>query len=404
MAGYNGSGYGDVATVSAWAESAFTTASMASQLRLFTTPVGSTVQAERMRIVAAGRVLINTAADDGASQLQVAGMAKANGFTAAGNGMAIDNGTGWGSFWFMNGGKARWTVNKKSDAETGGNTGGNFTINAFADDGVTQTEVITINRASQVAAFMKTPTAPTAPVGDVSSQLSTTQFVATALLNAHVGQIVYEPRTSVRAGYLKLNGAIVNRADYPALWAYAQASGALVTDAVWSSGSQGCFSSGDGASTFRIPELRGEFLRCWDDGRGVDASRAIGTFQDSQNRSHAHGASSAAVGDHAHSAWTDAQGFHGHDVTDNGHDHAIPTYSGWTSGGQIDGTANGGQVGDKRTGVSGSNISINGDGSHGHNVGIGGAGGHAHTITVNADGGNETRVRNVAMLAMIRAF
>ncbi|MCA8251591.1 phage tail protein, partial [Burkholderia multivorans] len=45
-----------------------------------------------------------------------------------------------------------------------------------------------------------------------------------------------------------------------------------------------------------------------------------------------------------------------------------------------------------------------GSGTHGHNVGIGGAGAHAHAITVNGDGGNEARPRNIAMLAMIRAY
>jgi hypothetical protein len=45
-----------------------------------------------------------------------------------------------------------------------------------------------------------------------------------------------------------------------------------------------------------------------------------------------------------------------------------------------------------------------GAGTHGHNVGIGGAGAHSHAIAVNADGGNEARPRNIAMLAMIRAY
>ena len=53
---------------------------------------------------------------------------------------------------------------------------------------------------------------------------------------------------------------------------------------------------------------------------------------------------------------------------------------------------------------SGTGIGINGDGNHGHNVGIGGAGRHSHAITVNGDGGNEARPRNVALLAMIRAY
>lgn len=45
-----------------------------------------------------------------------------------------------------------------------------------------------------------------------------------------------------------------------------------------------------------------------------------------------------------------------------------------------------------------------GAGTHGHNVGIGGAGNHSHAITVNLDGANESRSRNVALLALIRAY
>ncbi|WP_231679148.1 phage tail protein, partial [Ralstonia pseudosolanacearum] len=39
------------------------------------------------------------------------------------------------------------------------------------------------------------------------------------------------------------------------------------------------FGAGDGAATFNLPDLRGEFLRGWDDGRGVDSGRGIGTWQ-----------------------------------------------------------------------------------------------------------------------------
>jgi len=258
-------------------------------------------------------------------------------------------------------------------------------------------------------------TAQTPAAGDVSKRLATTEWVVAAIASDSIGRIVFEPRTSVRAGYAKLNGVLLRRADYPALWAYAQSVGAVVSEAAWASNNWGCFSSGDGATTFRLPELRGEFIRCWDDARGADANRAIGSFQASQNITHAHSASAAAVGDHVHSAWTDSQGWHGHHgntyaIGDHAHvlDQPVPMYTTDTDRGvgnsstfSIDGArypyAN-------PSGAHGHGFDTDGAGTHAHNVGIGGAGNHSHTITVNADGGNEARPRNVALLAMIRAY
>ncbi|WP_063533298.1 phage tail protein [Burkholderia sp. MSMB1589WGS] len=258
------------------------------------------------------------------------------------------------------------------------------------------------------------------PGGDRSSRYATTQWVADAIATTAVGQIVFEMRTSVRAGYLKCNGAVLKRADYPALWAYAQASGALVAEKDWSTGNWGCYSDGDGATTFRIPELRGEFLRCWDDGRGFDVDRKIGTMQDSQNRSHAHGASADGVGDHNHTAWTDVQGWHGHHGWTNAvgdHQHVSPwgenpnAYNppwgvwggGLTSG---SGSSDGDNVWGNTSPAGNHNHEFNteGSGNHQHSVGIGAAGGHTHAIHVVADGGNESRPRNVAVIAMLRAY
>ncbi|NLR74201.1 hypothetical protein HF682_03415 [Leeia sp. IMCC25680] len=42
---------------------------------------------------------------------------------------------------------------------------------------------------------------------------------------------------------------------------------------------QSWFGLGDGTTTFNLPDLRGEFMRGWDDGRGVDVGRAMGTGQ-----------------------------------------------------------------------------------------------------------------------------
>jgi phage-related tail fiber protein len=36
---------------------------------------------------------------------------------------------------------------------------------------------------------------------------------------------------------------------------------------------------GNGSTTFNVPDLRGEFMRGWDDGRGVDSGRSFASFQ-----------------------------------------------------------------------------------------------------------------------------
>lgn len=78
-----------------------------------------------------------------------------------------------------------------------------------------------------------------------------------------VGEICFFGMATPPAGFLKCNGATISRTTYAALFA------AIGT--TWG--------GGDGSTTFNLPDYRGEFLRCWDDGRGVDNGRAFGGFQ-----------------------------------------------------------------------------------------------------------------------------
>lgn len=95
---------------------------------------------------------------------------------------------------------------------------------------------------------------------------------------------------------LVCKGQLVNREDYPRLWEYVQTLGSsLVTDATWSTASvvvsgrtvpfpyRGCFSSGDGSTTFRIPDLMNMFLRGVKTETGSDSERHLnkpGGYQD----------------------------------------------------------------------------------------------------------------------------
>ena len=70
-------------------------------------------------------------------------------------------------------------------------------------------------------------------------------------------------------------GQLISRSERPKLWEFAQQSGNIIADSSWSTNT-GKYSTGNGSTTFRVPDLRGEFRRGWDNGRGVDPGRAFG--------------------------------------------------------------------------------------------------------------------------------
>ena len=76
-----------------------------------------------------------------------------------------------------------------------------------------------------------------------------------------VGQVCFFALSSAPSGFLKANGASLSTTTYAALFAEI-----------------GYTFGGSGAS-FNLPDLRGEFLRGWDDARGVDSGRGFGSFQ-----------------------------------------------------------------------------------------------------------------------------
>ena len=77
------------------------------------------------------------------------------------------------------------------------------------------------------------------------------------------GIILPYPAATPPEGFLECDGAAINRAIYPELY------GVIGT----------AYGVGNDSTTFNIPDLRGEFLRGWDNGRGVDDGRVLGSFQ-----------------------------------------------------------------------------------------------------------------------------
>ncbi len=107
------------------------------------------------------------------------------------------------------------------------------------------------------------------------------------LTTVPVGSIIWHSASSPPTGFIKCNGAELDRTTYASLWGMAQASGNLAVDE--GSKDTGQFGPGDGVATFTLPDLRGEFIRGWDDSRGVDGGRGFGTSQSDELKSHTHG-------------------------------------------------------------------------------------------------------------------
>lgn len=194
------------------------------------------------------------------------------------------------------------------------------------------------------------------------------------------------------------DGQEANRADYPALWALAS-TGALplVTESSWQANPslRGSFSSGNGSSTFRFPDLNGKQANSFGSvvlrGDGASSTGTSGAMQDSQNKSHAHGVTIDTAGLHGHSVSgsTSSDGLHGHGVPD------VNTSSGQPGNG-FDG------------GVGGvtQNIATTNAGAHAHSVSgsTDSAGSHAHSATIATDGGTEARMKTATGVWVIRAL
>jgi len=113
-------------------------------------------------------------------------------------------------------------------------------------------------------AFTVSPTVPTPAPGDDSQRVASTAFVANmGKISTPPGAVAHFAVSSAPSGWMKANGALVSRTAYASLFASIGTA----------------FGAGDGSTTFALPDLRGEFIRGFDDSKGVDAGRTIGSFQ-----------------------------------------------------------------------------------------------------------------------------
>jgi phage-related tail fiber protein len=107
---------------------------------------------------------------------------------------------------------------------------------------------------------------------DVNNEIANINQRIDAINSVPAGAIFAIPTINILSGYLECNGAEINRSTYSDLFNIIGAN----------------FGAGDGISTFNIPDLRGEFIRGFDNGRGIDSGRSFGSFQNDEFQSHGH--------------------------------------------------------------------------------------------------------------------
>lgn len=161
------------------------------------------------------------------------------------------------------------------------------------------------------------------------------------------GTVITFASVTAPNGYLVCDGAEISRVTYSNLFTVIGET----------------FGVGDGSTTFKLPDLRGEFVRGFDGGRGIDSNRVFGSFQVDGFKSHNHTGSTNSTGEHTHNS--QFRGVSSIDATP-------PLPSSVTYAGSL-------------TSFPTSS-----------------SGNHSHALTINSSGGAETRPRNIALQYCIK--
>jgi len=86
------------------------------------------------------------------------------------------------------------------------------------------------------------------------------------------GSVIWYGKSIAPSGFLECNGAAISRTTYSNLFSVIGTT----------------FGTGDGSTTFNLPDLRGEFIRGWDHSRGIDLGRTFGVLQLDAFQGHFH--------------------------------------------------------------------------------------------------------------------
>ncbi len=257
-----------------------------------------------------------------------------------------------------------WTLNTNS-VELANMANNSVGTNELVNDAVTVDKVadnaITTNQLASNAVTNAKMADDSVNTAEIVSQAVTRAKVTPGGFNP-VGTVIWYAGSSAPAGYLKANGDSI-------------ANGSGTTQGITAD-----FSELYAVVGATLPDLRGEFIRGWDDGKGTDSGRAIKSTQSGQNESHGHSVSATT---------TIANDTHTHDTVLD--DNRVFGYT-------QDGTATDGETtpyGNPGS-IPGWNIpaQLNDSDTHNHTA--------TTTISQSNQGGTEARPRNVALLACIK--
>lgn len=193
---------------------------------------------------------------------------------AMGDNATTTSGGAIGEFSMANAGCAVGAGASTSDGVACGNGANCVTINDGTPIDAIQLGTGTNNTAKTMQVYDKRiveADGSLTDVGALSGLLTTVKTSVVAAINelhantgVPAGTVIYYAAATPPAGYLKCDGSAVSRTAYSALFAVIGTT----------------YGAGDGSTTFQLPDLRAEFLRGYDDGRGIDTDRVFGSSQE----------------------------------------------------------------------------------------------------------------------------
>lgn len=215
-------------------------------------------------------------------------------------------------------------------------------------------------------------------LGGSNDQLLTALVIHIKKWTNPTGKVAMFARATAPAGWVRLNGGTIGSATSGA----SERANADTHDLfvlLWNEfdnsicpvvGGRGTSAENDWAANKKLtlPDDRGYSWRAWDNGRGVDAGRGLGTYQADGNKAHTHTGTTASSGAHSHSVY-------------------------------------GQDTGDAATGSASnevSNVEDAGSGAAYFSRSTSTAGAHTHAFTTDSSGNGEVTVKSRAYLPCIK--